>query len=107
MSITDVFLGFFKRISSAFKGVDWLLLGSVLPIIAVGLLAMNSFVGEQDFYHHQLIWVALAIAVFFVLSVIDFRFLRRTWVLVTLFGISVALLLGLFISARIVRGTQS
>ncbi len=87
--------------------IDWILLIAVLPIVGMGLLTMNSFVGENSFFSRQLVWTSVSLASFFALSFIDFRFLRRTRVLVTLFLIAVGALLALLITGEVVRGTQT
>ena len=72
----------------AIKRIDWMLVFFILPIIAGGLVTMKSFApleSSNDFFSKQIIWVALSFAVFFIFSFIDFRFLKRTNVLVFLF----------------------
>lgn len=99
-----------KRVQVArtlFSHIDWVLLTSSLLIVGAGILTMNSFVGENYFFENQLIWMAVAIFLFFAMSFIDFRFLRRTGVIVTLFLISAFLLLLIFIFGDIVKGAQS
>ena len=71
-----------------FKRIDWLLVLFIIPIISAGLLTMKSFTPLEnggDFFGKQLIWVFISLAVFFIFSFIDFRFLKRTNVLVFLF----------------------
>lgn len=89
------------------RHVDWLLIGSALLITIAGLLTMNSFTGENPFFERQLIWFALALAVFFALAPIDFRFLRRTSVIVTFFLLSIASLVLVLLVGDVVKGAQS
>lgn len=101
---------FFQRptmFSSIVKNIDWLLFGAALLLVAAGLLTMNSFATENYFFEKQLVWTVLAVILFFALSVVDFRFLKRTSVIVTLFATSVILLLLLFIFGDVVKGAQS
>ncbi len=94
-----------------FKGrrisVDWILFGSVIPILCAGLFTMNSFVGDSPVFGKQLTWILIALSVFFIFSVIDFRFLRRTSVLVSLFAASCAVLVAILLFAKTVKGAQS
>jgi rod shape determining protein RodA len=90
-----------------FSHIDWVLLISSLFIVGAGILTMNSFVGENYFFEKQIVWLAISILIFFVLSFIDFRFLRRTNVIVSLFIFSTLLLLLLFVFGDIVKGAQS
>ncbi|MDD4989405.1 MAG: FtsW/RodA/SpoVE family cell cycle protein [Candidatus Pacebacteria bacterium] len=94
-------------ISSKIQSIDWVLFFATLPVIGAGLITMNSFVGESYFFRKQLISLAIALLVFFIFSRIDFRFLRRTRVVITLFAFSVASLLLLFVLGVVSRGSQS
>jgi len=70
------------------KRIDWLLVFFILPVVAGGLVTMKSFTPAEsagDFFGRQIVWVAISFAVFFIFSFIDFRFLKRTDVLVFLF----------------------
>ncbi len=87
--------------------VDWILLFSVLPIVGAGLVTMSSFGGESSFFARQLTWTGVSIVAFFVFSFVDFRFLRRTGVLVSIFLVAVGLLAVLLATGEVTRGTQS
>ncbi len=87
--------------------MDWILFLATLPLISVGLLTMNSFVGENYFFVKQLIWLSISISVFFLLSFCDFRFLKKTGFLLSLFVVSVAILIFLFIVGSMFKGAQS
>lgn len=87
--------------------IDWTLFLATLPLLAAGLVTMNSFTGQNNFFLKQVIWIAIALTAFFVCSFIDFRFLRRTGVLVGLFLISVLLLMFLFFAGHLVNGAKS
>ncbi len=97
-----IFNLFFKKLN-----IDWLLFLAVLPIIGAGLLTMNAFSGENYFFEKQLVWAAVSIAAFFLLSFLDFRFLRKTGVLVSLFVAGMALLALLFLLGSVAGGAQS
>jgi len=86
--------------------IDWVLFLSLLPILFVGWLTMNSFVSDNYFADRQLIWVIISILVFFAASFVDWRFLRRTPVLLILYGGVLALLAILFATSSI-KGAQS
>ncbi len=98
-----MFLGqFFKKLN-----IDWILFLAILPILGAGLLTMNSFSGENYFFEKQLIWASISVAVFFIFSFFDFRFLKRTGVLVSLFAVGIGLLVLLFALGSIAGGAQS
>jgi len=96
-----------KFVKTFFSGIDWLLLGAVLPIVGFGLVTMNSFVDDISFFDKQLVWLGLSLVVFFILSNFDFKFLRRTQVIIWLYIIVVALLGSLFVLGSVYKGAQS
>lgn len=84
-----------------------MLFAATLPLLFAGLSVMNSFTGQSQYYGRQLIWIALALAVFFIFSFIDFRFLRLGGVLVSLYLAVISSLTLLFFVAGVVHGTKS
>lgn len=100
------------RRQAAFLGaisnrVDRLLFAAALLLTGAGLVTMNSFVGENLFFEKQLIWAVTAVVLFLVLSVIDFRFLRRTHVIVGFYIFAVLSLLLVLGLGEVVKGAQS
>lgn len=92
------------------KHIDWPLLLFILPIIGAGLVTMKSFVpteGGSSLFSQQLIWVGVSLVAFFTLSFFDFRFLKRTSVLVTIYLFFLALLASLFVFGSTVKGATS
>jgi len=87
--------------------IDWILFLATLPLIGAGLITMYSFTGESSFFGKQIIWAIVAIFLFFTLSFIDFRFLKRTDFLVALFILSITALLLLFVLGNSIKGAQS
>src|SRR3989344_3023268 len=97
------FLVFFNESS-----IDWLLFLALVPIIGAGLLTMDSFVDADNyFFSRQLLWVLVSVAVFFIFSVVDWRFLKRSDILLMLFAFFVSFLLLLFVAGYVAKGAQS
>ncbi|OGZ98875.1 MAG: hypothetical protein A3C07_04735 [Candidatus Sungbacteria bacterium RIFCSPHIGHO2_02_FULL_47_11] len=90
-----------------FQSIDWILFSAVVAIAGAGLLTMSSFAGEDYFFSRQITWVVLSFIIFFLFSGIDWRFLKRTGVLVVLFSIATAGLLFLFVVGHVAKGAQS
>lgn len=88
-------------------GIDWVLFLATLPLLGAGLVTMNSFVGDGSFFSKQIVWIIISITIFFILSFVDFRFLRKTWVSVFLFLSSCAVLTSLFFVAKVTKGALS
>lgn len=104
-------LGLFKKI---FHSFDWLLVGAIFFISVAGILTMDSFLPAQagqtvqnTFFVKQIIWLSISLIVLFLASLVDWRFLRRSGSIITLFLISCLLLLFLFIAGAIFKGARS
>ena len=71
---------------------------------------MKSFAPLEnagEFFNRQIIWVLVGFFVFFVFSFMDFRFLKRTDVLVFIFLLTSLILLTLFILGNVSHGAKS
>lgn len=87
--------------------IDWILFFAVLPIVGAGLVTMNSFGGSNGYFENQIVWFGLSLVVFFVVSSIDMSFLKRTNVIMILYGIVISLLVLLFAVGTVSKGAQS
>ena len=97
-------------VSRAVNRIDWLLVFFILPITLAGLFTMKSFVPLEDagdFFSRQLIWIFISLTIFFIFSFIDFRFLKRTDVLVFIFLLTSLILLALFVLGNVSHGAKS
>jgi rod shape determining protein RodA len=93
-----------SKISSS---IDWLLVLFIIPVLGAGLVTMKSFTEATPFFSHQLMWIGLSFVALFSLSFFDFRFLKKTEVLVILFLVFSGLLLLLFFLGHTANGAQS
>ena len=96
-----------KSFLNKLASIDWLMLLSALLISLAGLVTMSSFAGDNIFFGRQVIWIFISLAVFLLFSMFDFRFLRRTEVVVSLFVVSCLTLLALFFAGSVFQGAQS
>ncbi len=87
--------------------IDWVLVLALLPILGGGLVTMSSFTGEENYLTRQLLWIGLSFVVFFVFSFLDIRFIKRTNVLMTVYGGGILLLLSLFVVGSTIKGATS
>jgi rod shape determining protein RodA len=91
-----------------FATIDWLLFSSAFLLSLAGLVTMNSFVKEQSyFFEKQIIWIAISVVLFFIVSMMDFRFLRKTGVVVSIFVFTCLVLTSLFALGYVAKGAQS
>lgn len=90
-----------------FPNMDWLLVGALIPLLFAGLTTMQSFTGETNYFFKQSIWIGISFFLFFLLSRVDFRFLRKTGVIMTLYIITCTILLSLFVIGKTIKGSTS
>lgn len=91
----------------AFAHIDWFLLAAALAISLVGLVTMHSFSAENIFFDRQIIWICAALGVFFLASLVDYSFLRRTSIIFSFFVFIVALLTLIYLFGSVVKGGQN
>lgn len=87
--------------------IDWIMILAIVPMLGAGLVTMNSFTGDSALFDKQVVWIGISFIVFFLLSFFDFRFLRRTGVLVGLFLASICFLVFLLLAVSATKGAQS
>ncbi|MGB3921760.1 MAG: FtsW/RodA/SpoVE family cell cycle protein [Minisyncoccia bacterium] len=87
--------------------VDWRLFAPAFLISLAGLVTMNSFSDDGGFFSRQSLWLFLSVIVFFATTAIDWHFLRRTKVLVSIFLATLFILVLLLVAAESVRGVES
>lgn len=67
-----------RLIRTLFSGFDPLLFGAALCLSLFGVATMYSHVGDNYFFNQQIIWVVVSVAVFFLVLIPDYRFLRTS-----------------------------
>ncbi|MBI5126398.1 MAG: rod shape-determining protein RodA [Candidatus Taylorbacteria bacterium] len=95
------------RESNSLLGIDWILFLSTIPLLGAGLVTMNAFTGNSHFFGKQLISIAISFTMFFILSRIDFRFLRSSFVTFSLYGGVCGILILLALIGGVTKGAQS
>ena len=87
--------------------IDWILFFSAIFISIAGLITMSSFGTSANYFTRHILWILISVVIFFIASLFDYRFLKRTGVVITAYAISVALLLALFVLGHVSKGAQS
>jgi len=95
-----------RVLSRIFSSIDPLLMGSVLLIALFGLSAMTSL-ESTVFVQKQTTWLIIAIGVFIISSLIDYRFLRRSSVVTIAYIGAVLMLAVMFAIGSAFQGAQS
>lgn len=90
-----------------FSRIDWALFCAALGLSLLGLFTMRSYSAENAFFEKQIVWIVLAVGVFFVASLFEYGFLRRTQVIMGLYTLVAALLLMVLSFGALVKGAQN
>lgn len=87
--------------------LDWVILSALAPILIAGLLTMNSFAADDYFASRQVIWIIVSLTVLVGASFVDWRFLRKSGLVASLFLAGNGLLVLVLVIGNISRGVQS
>ncbi len=98
--------------ASSIKKLDWILIGAVCLLLVIGLLSIASTsqarTGGFIIFKKQLVFAIIGLALLRLLASIDYRFLRNyPVVILTLYAISIILLILLFIFGSRIKGSSS
>ncbi len=86
---------------------DWTLFLPAFVLALLGILTMHTFGQGASLAPRQLLWLAIASGMYVALSAIDARLIRRTPVILVLYGGSVLLLALLIVFAHPVMGARA
>ncbi len=92
---------------SFFKTLDMTLVSAVIAIMLSGLFTMSSFQGNDSYFLKQGLWIIISFSVFFIASLFEYRFLKQTRVVVTMYCILLFILSLLFILGHASKGAES
>src|SRR3990167_9761208 len=96
-----------KESRSLFSHIDWYLFASAITLTLLGLVTMYSFPEENAYFEKQIVWLGIAVLIFFAASIPEYRFLRRTPVVVALYSLIIFLLGLIFLVGSVAKGAQS
>ena len=86
---------------------DITMIVAIICIFSAGLVTMSSFQTHDSYFWKQSIWMLISILVYFFSSKIDYRFLRSTTIVVTIYGVLLVILSMLHLVGHISRGAQN
>jgi rod shape determining protein RodA len=87
--------------------MDWILFLAIIPLLLAGLVTMNSFTVDSYHFDRQLLWILVSLGVFFTASLIDWRFLRRSNVVLFIYLAGLLSLLVVVTIGQVTRNVQS
>ena len=86
---------------------DWTLILPALTLSLLGILTMSTFGQGASLAPRQLLWLVIALGVYFALSTLDMRFIRQTSVVMALYVLAFLLLVSLLLFAHPVLGARA
>ncbi|MFP4539494.1 MAG: rod shape-determining protein RodA [Candidatus Paceibacterota bacterium] len=95
-----------KKTIYSLKEIDWVLFFATVLVVSLGLTTMHSFSGDDPYFFRHLMVIALSFFVFFGISLMNLRFLRRTGFVVILFLVMALTLIGMLLFGEVTQGTQ-
>lgn len=97
----------FDALHSFLKKNDITLIVATLAITFAGLFTMSSFQGNDSYFWKQSLWIGVSLVVFFIASRFEYRFLKQTRVVMTLYGMTLFILSLLFVLGHVSKGAES
>lgn len=97
-----------RNITQQHNSIDWILFSLIGCITLWGLLTLYTFnAAEQGLFDKQVVVVALGGMTMLGLSFVNYRFLRHSWIVMSAYGVIVALLAVLVLYGSVWGGAQS
>lgn len=90
-----------------YQKIDWWIVGALIPLLFMSVSTLGSFDSSLSLMSRQLVWIAISFVVFFVMTALDFSFLKKTGALLWMYGGGIVFLLGLFFVGSTINGAQS
>ena len=89
------------------KTLDGTFILAMVSIMVFGLFTMSSFQGDDSYFWKQGVWIIFSLSIFFVASLFEYRFLKQTRVVMTLYVLLLFLLSLLFVLGHVSKGSES
>lgn len=89
------------------SGADWTLLLPALTLSLLGILTISTFGSGASFAPRQLLWLAVSLCAYFIISKLDMSFIRRTPVVMIMYAFALVLLALLLLFADPVQGARA
>ncbi len=96
-----------RAIRSLFTGFDIPLFGAALLISLFGLATMYSYVGEDEYFTRQIVWILVSVFALFVTAIPDYRALRTGNLVFYFYLVTLGLLALILVIGEVTLGAQS
>ena len=92
---------------SRIRHIDWIIFFAAFALSSFGLITMYGFSDKSIFFDRQTVWLIISVLTFFVASQFEYRFFRRTDVVVGIFLLVLVPLVIVLGLGSVVKGAQS
>lgn len=96
-----------SRAFTLFRHIDWFLIIPALILSGIGLVTMHTFGTGHSFAQRQIIWIGISLITYIIIASTDMRAIKRTSIIMTLYGFVIALLVLLLITGHTIMGAKS
>jgi rod shape determining protein RodA len=90
-----------------FQKLDFALVTAMIAIMLAGLFTMSSFQGGDTYFWKQGVWIMVSFCAFLFASRFEYRFLKQTHIVMTIYGVLLCILMLLFTLGHISKGAES
>lgn len=93
---------------SLLRKIDWWIVVSLMPLMALSLSTMSSFVDAGGpLVYRQILWIVISLTAFFIITSLDISFLKQSKILMIIYSIGIALLVSLIFIGSTNKGATS
>lgn len=96
-----------RLLRTFFSGFDPFLAGTAVVLSLLGLMTMYSYLGDNAYFHKQVMWIVVSVGAMVVASIPNYRFLRIGPASLLLYLASTALLILVLFIGDVTLGAQS
>lgn len=87
--------------------IDWWIVGSMIALLFFSTITMASLGSNDGYLLKQSIWALVALGVLFVTSNVDMSFLKKPWMMFSLYGFSNLILILVILLGKTAKGATS
>lgn len=100
-----------RAILTHLKNLDWIIIGSAVLLVGMGLLSLySSSIGRGDFsnFYKQAVFLGIGVGIMFAVSFLNYRLLKNDpYFLLFLWGLGILALVGLLFFGPEIRGVRA
>ncbi len=97
-----------RKITQTKSSIDWILVSLIALVATWSLSVLYSFSDANSTqFDKQIVVLSISMITMISLSFVDFRFLRQSWIVMSIYGVIVTALASLIVFGSVFKGAQS